>query len=199
MALFGFGNNKLKGTRVAILATNGVEQVELTSPMKALERAGAIVHIVSPHKGIKGGKIKAWKFVKWGDSIKVDVPLSEASVHRYDALHLPGGVMNPDFLRTDSEAIEFIRAFFEAGKPVSSICHGPWLLIEAEVVRGTTLTSWPSIKTDLINAGANWVDKQVVEDNGLVTSRGPHDLPAFNRRIIDFFSRSRTAARPVAA
>jgi protease I len=188
MALFS--SKKLSGRRVAIIATNGVEQVELTSPKKALEKAGATVHVVSPHKTIKGGKIKAWKLLKWGDSIKVDVPLSDASVHDYDALHIPGGLMNPDILRMDSDTVRFVRSFLEAGKPVSAICHGPWLLIEAKVVRGRTLTSWPSLKTDLINAGAEWVDKKVVEDNGLVTSRGPQDLPAFNRRIIDLFSRA---------
>jgi protease I len=199
MALFGIGSKKLRGTRVAIIATHGVEQVELTSPKKALERAGATVHVVSPHKAIKGGKIKAWKFIKWGDSIKVDVSLSDASVHDYDALHVPGGVINPDLLRMDSDAVEFIRSFFEAGKPVSSICHGPWLLIESGVVRGRTVTSWPSIKTDLVNAGADWVDKKVVEDDGLVTSRGPQDLPAFNRRIVDLFSRGRRSPVRLAA
>jgi protease I len=193
MGLLGFGRKRLEGKRVAIIATYGVEQVELTSPRKALERAGAIVHVISPHKAIKGGKIKAWKFIKWGDSIKVDVSLSDADVRDYDALHIPGGMINPDILRMDSEAVEFIRSFFEAGKPVASICHGPWLLIEAGVVRGRTLTSWPSIKTDLLNAGAEWVNKAAVEDDGLVTSRGPQDLSAFNKRIIDLFSRS---ARP---
>lgn len=189
MALFGFGNKKLQGKKIAIIATHGVEQVELTSPKNALEKAGATVHVISPHKAIKGGKIKAWKFVKWGDSIKVDVSLSKANVADYDALHIPGGVINPDLLRMDSDAVKFIRAFFDAGKPVSSICHGPWMLIEAGVVNGRQLTSWPSVKTDLLNAGAEWVNKKVVEDEGLVTSRGPQDLPAFNRRIVDLFSR----------
>jgi protease I len=199
MTFLGFGSKKLKNTRVAILATHGVEQVELTSPKKALEREGALVHVVSPHKAIKGGKIKAWKFVKWGDSIEVDVSLSKASVNDYDALHLPGGVINPDLLRMDEEAVEFVRSFFDAGKPVSSICHGPWLLIEADVVDGRQVTSWPSLKTDLRNAGAEWVNKSVVEDDGLVTSRGPQDLLAFNRRIIDLFSRGRRSLRRMAA
>ena len=199
MALFGFGGKKLQGKRIAILATNGVEQIELTSPKKALERAGAIVHVISPNKSLKRGKIKGWKFTDWGDKIKVDVSLSNANVLDYDGLHLPGGVMNPDLLRMDEDAVEFVRAFFDSGRPVSSICHGPWLLVEADVVQGRTMTSWPSIKTDLINAGADWVDKAVVEDGGLVTSRGPQDLGAFNRRIIDLFSRGRQAALRVAA
>ena len=196
MAILGFGGKKLKATRVAILATHGVEQVELTSPKKALEREGAIVDVVSPHKAIKGGKIRAWKFVKWGDSIKVDVSLRHASVRDYDALHLPGGVMNPDLLRTDDDAVAFVRSFFEAGKPVSSICHGPWMLIEAGVVHGRRLTSWPSIKTDLINAGADWIDKSVVEDDGLITSRGPQDLWTFNRHIIKLFAKGRVRMAP---
>ena len=199
MAILGFGSKKLRGKRVAILCTYGVEQVELTSPKKALEREGAIVHVISPHKALKGGKIKAWKYVKWGDSIRVDVSLGSASVHDYDALHIPGGVINPDILRTDDDAVEFIRSFFDAGKPVSSICHGPWMLIEADVVRGRTLTSWPSLKTDLTNAGANWVNKAVVEDDGLVTSRGPQDLWSFNRHIIKLFSQARRPARSLAA
>jgi protease I len=199
MGLFGIGSRKLEGKRVAIIATHGVEQVELTSPRKALERAGATVDLVSPHKTLKGGKIKAWKFVKWGDSIKVDVSLSEAEVRDYDALHIPGGVMNPDLLRMDSEAVEFVRSFFEVGKPVSSICHGPWMLVEADVVRGRQVTSWPSIRTDLLNAGAKWVNKPTVEDDGLVTSRGPQDLLVFNRHIISLFSKSRSLSRRVAA
>jgi protease I len=191
MGLFGIGSKpKLRGKRIAILATQGVEQVELTSPKKALEKAGAIVEVVSPHKLIKGGKIKAWNMTTWGDSIRVDVTLSNAMASGYDGLHLPGGVINPDLLRMDGDAVEFVRSFFEAGKPVSSICHGPWMLIEAEVVRGRTLTSWPSLKKDLRNAGANWINENVVEDRGLVTSRGPHDLPAFNKAIVELFART---------
>jgi protease I len=189
MGLFGIGSRpRLTGKRIAIIATQGVEQVELTSPRRALQKAGASVDLVSPHKLLKGGKIKAWNMVDWGDSFRIDVNLSNAKASNYDALHIPGGVMNPDTLRMDEDAVEFIRSFFEAGKPVSSICHGPWLLIQAEVVRGRTLTSWPSLKKDLRNAGANWVNEDVVEDRGLVTSRGPQDLPAFNKRIIDLFA-----------
>jgi protease I len=188
MAILGFGKKKLNGRKIAILATNGVEQIELTSPKKALIKEGAIVHVISPHKGIKGGKIKAWQLVKWGDSIKVDVSLSDASVHDYDGLHLPGGVINPDTLRMDEDAVDFVRRFFDLQKPVSSICHGPWMLIEAGVAKGTTLTSWPSLKTDLRNAGADWVNEKVVQDGNLVTSRGPQDLPAFNKKIVELFS-----------
>ena len=191
MGLFGFGTKRqLSGKRIAILATQGVEQIELTSPRKALEKAGAIVHLVSPHTLVKGGKIKAWNLVKWGDSFKIDVDLSQAKVSSYDALHVPGGVINPDMLRTDSDAVDFVRSFFEAGKPVSSICHGPWMLIEANVVRGRRLTSWPSLKTDLRNAGANWVNEEVVEDRMLITSRGPQDLRAFNKSIIELFAKA---------
>ena len=188
MAILGFGKKKLNGRKIAILATNGVEQIELTSPRKALLKEGAIIHVISPHKGIKGGKIKAWKLVKWGDSIKVDVSLSDASVHDYDGLHLPGGVINPDTLRMDEDALDFVRRFFDLQKPVSSICHGPWMLIEAGVAKGTTLTSWPSLKTDLRNAGADWVNEKVVQDGNLVTSRGPQDLSAFNKKIVELFS-----------
>lgn len=189
MGIFGFGSKRtLKGKRIAILATQGVEQVELTGPRKALEKAGAIVEVVSPQKLIKGGKIRAWNLTDWGDSIKVDVTLPNAQASSYDGLHLPGGVMNPDLLRMDTQAVDFVRHFFTLGKPVSSICHGPWILIEADLVKGRTLTSWPSLKKDLRNAGANWVDQEVVEDHGLVTSRGPQDLHAFNNRIIQLFA-----------
>jgi len=189
MGLFAFGTKRqLVNKRIAILATQGVEQIELTSPRKALEKAGATVELVSPHKLIKGGKIKAWNLVKWGDSFKIDVSLSEAKVSSYDGLHVPGGVINPDLLRMDTDAVDFVRSFFEAGKPVSSICHGPWMLIEAEVVQGRTMTSWPSLKKDLRNAGANWVNEEVVEDRKLITSRGPQDLRVFNKRIIKLFA-----------
>lgn len=190
MGILGFGTKKLIGKKIAILATYGVEQVELTSPSKALIKEGATVHVISPHKGIKGGKIKAWNLVKWGDSIKVDVSLSDADVNDYDGLHLPGGVINPDILRMNDDAVDFVRRFFDLQKPVSSICHGPWMLIEAGVVNGTTLTSWPSLKTDLRNAGANWVDEKVVQDGNLVTSRGPQDLSAFNKQIVQLFSKA---------
>jgi protease I len=193
MGLFST-KRQLNGRRIAILATQGVEQVELTSPRDALQKAGAIVELVSPHKLLKRGKIKAWNLVKWGDSIKIDVSLSNARVSSYDGLHLPGGVMNPDFLRMDTDAVDFVRSFFEAGKPVSCICHGPWMLIEADVVRGRTLTSWPSLKTDLRNAGANWVNEEFVEDEGLVTSRGPQDLRVFNKKILELFAGTSQAA-----
>jgi protease I len=193
MGILGFGKKKLKGRKIAILATYGVEQVELTSPRKALIKEGATVHVISPHKGIKGGKIKAWNFVKWGDSIRVDVSLSDADVNDYDGLHLPGGVINPDILRMDEDAVDFVRRFFDLRKPVSSICHGPWMLIEADVANRRTLTSWPSLKTDLLNAGAKWVNKTVVQDGNLVTSRGPQDLVFFNKKIVQLFSQPGTA------
>ena len=173
--------NKLNGKRVAILATDGVEQVELTEPRKALEEAGARPELVSPKKG----KIKAWQHDHWGDELKVDRQLDDVRAEDYDALLLPGGVLNPDELRTNETAVEFVRSFFHAGKPVAAICHGPWLLVEADVIRGRTVTSWPSIRTDLRNAGAEWVDREVVVDQGLVTSRKPDDIPAFNRKMIE--------------
>src|SRR5690349_8478709 len=190
MGILGFGKKKLRNRKIAILATYGVEQVELTSPRKALIKEGAIVHVISPHKRIKGGKIKAWNLVKWGDWIKVDVSLSDANVHDYDGLHLPGGVINPDILRMDEDAVDFVRRFFDLQKPVCSICHGPWMLIEAGVAKGRTLTSWPSLKTDLRNAGADWVNEKVVQDGNLVTSRGPQDLIAFNKKIVQLFSQA---------
>ena len=183
-------SGKLNGIRVAIVATQGFEQVELTKPKAALEEAGAKVDVISPKAGIKSGKIKGWNMTDWGDSVKVDVELSEAKEGNYDALLLPGGVMNPDKLRMDPEAVAFIKSFFTANKPVAAICHGPWTLIEADVVRGKTMTSWPSLQTDLRNAGAKWVDQEVVEDNGLVTSRKPDDIPAFNKRTIELFSKA---------
>ena len=197
MGFLGLGTKRqLINRRIAILATQGVEQVELTSPRKALEKAGATVDLVSPHKLLKGGKIKAWNLVKWGDSFKVDVSLSQAKVSSYDGLHVPGGVINPDILRMDTAAVDFVRSFYEAGKPISSICHGPWMLIEADLVRGRTITSWPSLKTDLRNAGANWVNEEVVEDRGVVTSRGPQDLPAFNKKVIELFAREALSPTP---
>lgn len=171
----------IQGKRVAILATDGVEQVELTEPRKALDDAGAKTTVISP----KSGKIKGWQHDHWGDEIKVDLPLDQARADDFDALMLPGGVMNPDRLRQDERAVRFVRSFFEAGKPVASICHGPWMLVEADVVRGRTLTSWPSLETDIRNAGGDWVDREVVTDEGLVTSRKPDDIPAFNRKMIE--------------
>jgi len=174
----------LSGKRVAILATDGVEQIELTEPRKALDAAGASTKVVSP----KSGSIKGWNHTNWGDPIKVDVTLDNTSPDDYDALMLPGGVMNPDHLRMNENAVKFVRAFFEAGKPVAAICHGPWLLVEADVVRGRNVTSWPSLQTDLRNAGANWTDSQVVTDHGLVTSRKPDDIPAFDKKMIEEFA-----------
>ena len=180
--------DKLEGKRVAILATEGVEEVELTKPKKALEEAGAKVDVIAPASGIKSHQIKAWDMTDWGGTIKVDVELSAASSSKYDALHLPGGVINPDSLRIDPKAVEFVKSFIQEGKPVASICHGPWTLIEADAVRGRTITSWPSLKTDLRNAGAQWVDREVVEDKNLLTSRNPNDIPAFNKAMIELFS-----------
>ncbi len=176
-------NENLRGKRIAILATQGFEQSELMEPKKALEQAGAKPEVVSPG----GESIRGWNEQDWGETVKVDVPLNKARAEDYDALVLPGGVMNPDKLRQDKKAVEFVRSFFEAGKPVAAICHGPWMLVEADVVRGRRVTSWPSLKTDLRNAGAKWTDEQVVVDQGLVTSRKPADLPAFTRKMIEEF------------
>jgi protease I len=176
--------NDLNGKRVAILATDGVEQVELTEPRKALDDAGATTIVVSP----KEGKIKAWQHDHWGDEIPVDRALSEAKPDDFDALMLPGGVMNPDHLRMDKQAVQFVKSFFQASKPVAAICHGPWLLVEADVVRNRNLTSWPSLQTDIRNAGGDWVDREVVTDMGLVTSRKPTDIPAFSRKMVEEFA-----------
>lgn len=175
----------LKGCKVAILATDGFEQVELTEPRKALEEAGAQTTVVAP----KSSEIRGWKFTEWGDKVKVDEPLNSASPDRFDALLLPGGATNPDKLRMKPEAVQFVKAFFEAGKPVAAICHGPWLLVEAGVARGRKIASWPSIKTDLRNAGAEWMDKEAVTDGNLVSARKPDDIPAFNRAMIELFSK----------
>ena len=172
---------KLTGKKIAILATDGFEQVELTEPKKALESAGATTEVISP----KSGEIKGWKFKEWGDTVKVDKTLDQARPSDYDALVLPGGVINPDHLRTEPKAVQFVKEFAQSGKPVAAICHGPWTLVEAGVVRGKTMTSWPSVKTDLKNAGANWVDEQVVVDGTFVTSRKPDDIPAFSQKIIE--------------
>lgn len=176
--------SQLNGKKIAILVAEGFEQVEMTEPRKALNDAGAATDLISPEKSL----VKAWKHTEWGDSFPVDVPLDQANPQDYDALLLPGGVINPDKLRINPKAVEFARSFFQDGKPVAAICHGPWTLIEADAVRGRTLTSWPSLKTDLRNAGANWVDREVVTDHGLVTSRKPDDIPAFNRKIIEEFA-----------
>jgi protease I len=174
---------KLNGKRVAILVENGFEQVELTGPKEALEAAGAETEIISPVEK----RVRGWEGedMDWGNRFKVEVPLAEASARNYDALLLPGGVMNPDKLRLHPEAIEFIKQFVNSGKPIGAICHGPWTLIDAGAVKGRRMTSYPSIKTDLINAGANWVDEEVVTDNGIVTSRKPADIPAFCNKLIE--------------
>lgn len=178
---------KLQGKRIAILATDGFEQSELFEPMTALEKEGAQISIISP----KVGMIKAWNHQNWGDEIEVSLALEKASADDFDALVLPGGVMNPDRLRMDSKAIQFASSFFSQGKPIAAICHGPWLLIETGYLNGRTMTSWPSLKTDLIHSGVQWVDEEVVSDRGLVTSRNPDDIPAFNRKMIEEFAEGR--------
>jgi protease I len=181
----------LSGKKVAILVAEGFEQVELTEPKKALDDAGAETRIVSPAKG----EVQGWKHFDKADKFKVDVPLEQADAAEFDALLLPGGVANPDQLRMQPKAVQFVREFFDAGKPVAAICHGPWTLIEAGAVKGRTLTSWPSLKTDLTNAGAKWVDQEVVVDNGLVSSRKPADIPAFNRKMLEEFAQPRDPER----
>jgi len=183
-------DQKLTGKRIAVLATNGFEQSELVEPKRALEGAGARVEVVSPETGA----IKGWNHTRWGDEVKVDRKLDEVKADEYDGLVLPGGVMNPDKLRTNQRAVELVRAFFNQGKPIASICHGPWLLVEANVVRGLKMTSWPSVQTDIRNAGGEWVDQECVVDRGVVTSRKPDDLPAFNAKAIEEFAEGVTAA-----
>ena len=187
-------NENLVGLKVAILVDDGFEQIELVEPRKALDQAGAETSVVSP----KNDRVRGWNFTEWGDQLSVDVVVDRARPQDFDALLLPGGVMNPDALRIQSKAIDFIEAFFDAGKPVASICHGPWTIIEAGAARGRRIASWPSLKTDLKNAGAEWLDQEVVVDGNLVTSRKPDDIPAFNREMIRLFSRVRTQARSVA-
>jgi protease I len=178
--------DQLTGLKVAILVEDGFEQVELTKPQKALDLAGADTQIVSPRRD----QVRAWNFREWGEEFPVDVPLSRARAQDFDALLLPGGVMNPDRLRMQPAAVAFVRHFIDAGKPIAVICHGPWTLVEADAARGRRITSWPSLKTDLRNAGAEWVDQEVVVDGNLVSSRKPDDIPAFNRAMIDLFSRA---------
>jgi protease I len=174
----------LENKRVAILATDGFEESELLSPKQALEGAGAKVDVVS----LKHGSIKGWKDGNWSQEVPVDRTVEKAMADDYDALMLPGGVINPDHLRRSAEAVEFVRGFFREKKPVAAICHGPQLLIEADIVRDRKLTSFPSVRTDLMNAGAMWQDSEVVTDNGLVTSRSPKDLPAFNKKMVEEIS-----------
>ncbi len=177
----------LQGKKVAILVADGFEQVELTEPRKALNEAGATTKLVSPARK----KVKGWNHKEWGNELPVDLPLDSAKADEFDALLLPGGVMNPDNLRMIPKAVEFVKHFTDAGKPVAAICHGPWTLIETGAVRGRTMTSWPSLKTDLKNSGATWVDQEVVNDRGIVTSRKPDDIPAFNREMIRLFGEGR--------
>lgn len=185
----------LNGMNVAILVAEGFEQVEMTEPRKALDEQGATTKIVSPARD----EVQGWNHFEKGDKFRVDVALDDADPDDFDALLLPGGVANPDQLRMLPKAVQFIRAFFDQGKPVAVICHGPWTLIEADVVRGRKITSWPSLKTDLKNAGAEWVDQEVVTDNGLVSSRKPQDLPAFCRKMIEEFGEGRHAGQQRAA
>lgn len=183
-------SDELKNKRVAILVADGFEQVEMTKPRKALEDAGAKTELISPNKD----QVQGWNHDEKGEKFRVDKALDAAKVTDYDALLLPGGVQNPDHLRTIPRAVEFVKAFFHDNKPVAAICHGPWMLAEANVVRGRRMTSWPSLKTDLINAGAKWTDEPVVSDNGIVTSRKPDDIPAFNQKMIQEFREGRRAS-----
>jgi protease I len=173
----------LSGKRIAFLATDGVEQSEIQKPLEAMRSAGSKAEVISP----AAGSIKAWNHREWGDEIPVDHTVAEVRPDDYDALVLPGGVMNPDRLRTNAQAVAFVRSFFDAGKPVAAICHGPWMLVEADVLNGRTVTSWPSLKTDIENAGGRWVDEQAVVDGSLVTSRKPDDIPAFNEQAMKLF------------
>ena len=181
---------QLNGKSVAILATDGFEQVEMTEPKKALEDAGAKTTLIS----LQGGKIKGFNHDERGDEFTVDKTIDSVSVNDYDALLLPGGVANPDTLRTNRQAVAFVKAFADAGKPIAAICHGPWTLVEAGVVRGKTLTSWPSLKTDIQNAGGTWVDEEVHNHHGLITSRKPSDIPAFNQKMIEEIAEGRHGA-----
>ena len=182
----------LKGLRVAILATNGFEQSELLEPRRALHEAGADTQVIS----LQAGQIRGWNHKDWGQDVAVDATLDAVDVKDFDGLLLPGGVMNPDTLRTQPTAVAFVKGFFDAGKPVAAICHGPWTIIEAGAVKGRKLTSWPSLRTDITNGGGHWTDAEVVVDGNLVTSRKPDDLPAFNRELVAVFSKvhSRQAA-----
>jgi protease I len=184
---------KLQGKRVAILATDGFEQDELLKPREALDDAGAETKVVSP----KSGQIKGWKLTDWGKQVSVDVDLNNANPSDFDALLLPGGVLNPDKLRMDPKAVAFVKSFFDSNKPVAAICHGPWSVIEAGAARGRRIASWPSLKTDLRNAGAEWVDEEAVVDGNLVSARKPDDIPAFNGAMVELFSQAQRA-RPAA-
>ncbi len=180
----------LEGLRVAVLVDDGFEQSELLEPRKALDEAGAHTAVVSPKKGT----VRGWNHRDWGDELKVDVGLEAARPEDFDALLLPGGVMNPDRLRMRPEAVAFVRSFFDAGKPVAAICHGPWTVVEAGAARGRRMTSWPSLQTDIRNAGGEWADREVLVDGTLVTSRKPDDIPAFNREMLSVFAHARQQA-----
>jgi protease I len=186
--------DNLKGMKIAILATDGFEQVELLKPRKALDDAGAKTQVVSP----KDDKVKGWNFTEWGDTVPVDVPLKQAKADDFDALVLPGGVINPDKLRMIPEAVAFVKSFFDARKPVAAICHGPWTIIETGYAKGRRIASWPSLKTDLRNAGAEWMDQESVKDGNLVSSRNPDDIPAFNKAMIELFGQAKQQMRPAA-
>jgi protease I len=186
---------KLKGKKVAILVANGFEQSEYVKPLEALKNAGAEVHTVSPEEG----KVKGWNQDNWGKEFSVDKKLNEVKAEQYDALVLPGGQMNPDNLRMEDKAVQLVKDFSSQKKPIAAICHGPWLLVEADIVEGRTITSWPSVKTDLINAGAIWKDQEVVEDSGIITSRNPDDLPAFCQKIIEVFSQDQESKKQQSA
>ena len=180
----------LQGKRIAILATDGFEQAELIEPRKALDEAGATTEVIAP----KSGEIKGWNIKDWGDKVKVDKTLDQAQPQEYDALVLPGGVINPDHLRMEPKAVQFVKDFVATGRTVAAICHGPWMLVEAGVVKGKTLTSWPSVRTDLKNAGANVVDQEVATDGPFITSRKPDDIPAFSKTIIERLSGAKAKA-----
>jgi protease I len=182
-------NTQLSGLRVAILVEDAFEQVEMVKPREALDQAGAQTTLISPGKD----KVQGWNHHDPGDSFPVDLQLEKANPSEFDALLLPGGVMNPDVLRMNKQAVEFVKAFRQSGKPIAAICHGPWMLVEANIVRDHTVTSWPSLQTDIRNAGGTWVDREVVEDDGIVTSRKPDDIPAFNSKMISLFANSRQA------
>ena len=178
---------QLEGRKIAFVATDGVEQVELTEPWKAVQDAGATPELISLEPGV----VQAFQHLDKGDTFRVDHTAAEADAGRYDGLVLPGGVANPDFLRADEQAVAFVRGFFDQAKPVAAICHGPWTLVEADVLRGRTITSWPSLKTDIRNAGGTWVDEEVHVDQGLVSSRNPDDLPAFCSKLVEEFAEGR--------
>jgi protease I len=183
--------DNLKGIKVAILVADGFEEVEMVKPRQALDQAGAKTAVVS----LNGDKVRSWQHTEWGKDYPVDVALKQARPDEYDALLLPGGVLNPDKLRMEPTAVKFVKAFFDAGKPVAAICHGPWTIVEAGAARGRHMTSWPSLKTDLRNAGAEWTDQEAVVDGNLVTSRKPDDIPAFNKAMINLFESARSQTR----